>query len=36
MKRSQDDLKDYQEGRTENSGCQEGNEMRSLEDPIDC
>jgi hypothetical protein len=31
-KRSQDDLKECQEGRTKNSGCQEGNEMGSLED----
>jgi hypothetical protein len=34
-KRSQDDLKDCHECRTKNLGCQEGNEMRSLEDLID-
>jgi hypothetical protein len=34
-KRSQDDLKDCQEGRIENSGFQEGNEMRSLDDLIE-
>jgi hypothetical protein len=34
-KRSRDDLKDCHECRIENSGFQEGNEMRSLEDLID-
>jgi hypothetical protein len=33
--RSLEDLKDCQEGRTKNLGCQKANEMRSLEDLID-
>jgi hypothetical protein len=33
---STEDLKDFQEGRTKIPNCQEGNEMRSLRDLIDC